>query len=432
MPSGEGIIDFLYGLERHGIKPGLERVHSLLAALGNPQDSFRSIHVAGTNGKGSVCSMAASILNEAGFKTGLYTSPHLVKFNERISISGKNISENELIKAAREVKAASEKAGVSGTITFFEFTTAMAFLHFRKKKVEFAVVETGMGGRLDATNLTIPAVSVITNIALDHTAWLGSTIKEIAGEKAGIIKPGVPVVTGAALSALSVIKAAAKKAPSPVYVMGRDFHAEGECASFSYSGLSGGLTGVKLSLNGGHQVQNAALAIAAIEVLRAQGVNITGLAIRKGLNDARWPGRFEILSRRPLVVLDGAHNPNGAASLKNALSSLKKKRLMLVIGIMSDKDMDGILKELVPASDLVIATKPKGERSATLPALIQAASRYGKPVNSVKSVKDACKKALSLASPTDCVCVSGSLFTVGEARRYLLRALARKTALPCK
>jgi len=214
MPSGKGIIDYLYGLERHGIKPGLERIRALLSVLGNPQGSFRSIHVAGTNGKGSVCSMAASVLIDAGFRTGLYTSPHLVKFNERISVSGKTISEKELIEAAREVKAASKKAGVSGTITFFEFTTAMAFLHFRKKKVEFAVVETGMGGRLDATNLAAPMVSVITNIALDHTAWLGSAIKEIAGEKAGIIKPGVPVITGAAQrTALSVIKATAKKLP---------------------------------------------------------------------------------------------------------------------------------------------------------------------------------------------------------------------------
>ena len=427
MPSsGSEIIEYLYGLERHGIKPGLERASALLSALGNPQDSFRSVHVAGTNGKGSVSSMTASVLCEAGFRTGLYTSPHLVKFNERISVSGKTISDSGLIEAAAEVKAASEKADIEG-VTFFEFTTAMAFLHFKRKKAEFAVIETGMGGALDATNLVTPMVSVITNIALDHTAWLGSTVKEIAAEKAGIIKPGVPVVTGQSAGAgLSVIRAAAKKASSPVYAAGADFHAEGECASFSYSGLSGGLTGLKLTLKGGHQVRNAALALAAIETLRAQGVNITERAIRKGLREASWPGRFEILSRRPLVVLDGAHNPNGAAALKEALSSLKKKRLILVIGIMSDKDIDGIMKELVPASDLVIATRPKGERSAALPALMQAASRYGKPVAGVEAVKDACKKALSIASPADCILVAGSLFTVGEAREYLLKALARR------
>lgn len=433
MPSSaKAIIDYLYGLERHGIKPGLERARALLAALGNPQDSFRTIHVAGTNGKGSVSSMTASILAASGFRTGLYTSPHLSKFNERITVCRKAISESELMKAAAEVKSASEKAGVRG-VTFFEFTTAMAFLHFRKKKVEFAVVETGMGGRLDATNLVAPMVSVITNISLDHTAWLGSTIKEVAAEKAGIIKPGAPVVTGeSARAALSVIRAAAKKAASPVYVMEADFRAEGDCASFSYSGLSGGLAGLKLALQGGHQVRNAALALAAVETLRSQGVTVTEKSIRKGLKEARWPGRFEILSKRPLVVLDGAHNPAGAAALKESLCALKKKRLILVVGIMSDKDMDGILKELVPCSDLVIATRPKGERSAALAALAKAASRYGKPVTGAEAVKDACKKALLLASPADCVCISGSLFTVGEAREYLLKALARKTALPCK
>jgi dihydrofolate synthase/folylpolyglutamate synthase len=433
MPSpGKSIIDYLYGLERHGIKPGLERISALLSVLGNPQNSFRSIHVAGTNGKGSVCSMTASILKEAGFQTGLYTSPHLIKFNERIAVSGKTISERELIEAAREVKAASKRARLTD-ITFFEFTTAMAFLHFKRKKAEFAVVETGMGGRLDATNLVLPMVSVITNIALDHTDWLGSTIKEIAAEKAGIIKPGVPVITGErARTGLSVIRTAAKKAASSVYVMGRDFHAEGECASFSYSGLYGGLMGLKLRLSGGHQVRNASLALAAVETLRAQGVSVHERAIRKGLREASWPGRFEVISKRPLIVLDGAHNAAGAASLKEALSTLKKKRLILVIGIMSDKDIDGIMKELVPDSDLVITTRPLGERSATLPALMNAAYKYGKPVGGVESVKDACKKALSLASPADCVCVTGSLFTVGEARAYLLRALAGKTALPCK
>lgn len=423
MPSSKGIIEYLYGLERHGIKPGLERTSALLCSLGNPQSSFRSIHVAGTNGKGSVSAMTASVLGEAGFKTGLYTSPHLSKFNERITVSGKNISDKELVEAAAEVKAAVARSRVTG-VTFFEFTTAMAFLHFKKKKVEFAVVETGMGGRLDATNLLAPLVSVITNIALDHTDWLGSTIKEIAAEKAGIIKPGVPVVTGErAKAALSVIRAAAKKASSTVYVMRSDFQAEGESTSFSYSGLFGGLTGLKLKLRGSHQVRNAALALAAVEVLQSQGVVIKEKSIRKGLREASWPGRFEIMSRRPLVVLDGAHNPSGAAALKEALSSLNKKRLILVIGMMSDKDMDGILKELVPCSDLVIAAQPAGERSATVGSVGRAASRYGKPVTGTAPVKDACRKALSLASPSDCVCVTGSLFTVAEAREYLLKAL---------
>ncbi|CAG1065407.1 dihydrofolate synthase / folylpolyglutamate synthase [uncultured bacterium] len=424
MPSSKGIVEYLYGLERHGIKPGLERITALLRALGGPQDSFKSVHVAGTNGKGSVSSMTASVLNEAGYRTGLYTSPHLSKFNERISVSGKNISDKELVEAASEVKAALKRSRISG-VTFFEFTTAMAFLHFRKKKVEFAVVETGMGGRLDATNLVTPLVSVITNIALDHTEWLGPTLKDVATEKAGIIKPGVPVVTGeSARAPLSIIRAAAKKASSKLLVMEKDFHAEGPPSTFSYSGFSGGLEKLKLKLLGSHQVRNAALALAAIELLRSNGITIRESAIKKGLAKAAWPGRFEILSKRPLVVLDGAHNPSGAAALKEALSSLKKKRLILVIGMMSDKDMAGILKELVPICDLVIATRPKGERSAELASIGRAASRYGKPVTGIDSIADACEKALYLASQADCVCVSGSLFTVAEAREYLLKALS--------
>lgn len=423
MPSGKPVIEYLYGLESRGIRPGLERVGALLAALGNPQDSFRSVHVAGTNGKGSVCSLAASILIEAGHKTGLYTSPHLSKFNERISVNRRIITGRELAEAASEVRRAVRGARIE-EITFFEFTTAMAFLHFRKKKVSVAVVETGMGGRFDATNLVSPLVSVITNIALDHTEWLGRTVKEVASEKAGIIKPGVPVVTGQRPgAALSVLRSAARDNSSPLYVMGKDFRAEGDPASFSYSGLSGGLPGLRVALRGPHQVNNAAIALAAMEILRARGVDISAKAVKAGLKSVLWPGRFEILSRSPLVILDGAHNPAGAAVLREAISALRKKRLILVIGMMSDKDMEGILKELVPSSDLVIATRPAGERSASVESVLKAASKYGKPVAGIEPVREACKKALFLASPSDCVLVSGSLFTVGEARRYLLSAL---------
>lgn len=423
--ASKEILAYLYGLERHGIKPGLERVSILLSALGDPQKAFKTVHVAGTNGKGSVSSMAASILKTAGFKTGLYTSPHLSKFNERVLISGNAITDRELADAATQVKAALSKTGLID-VTFFEFTTAMAFLHFRKKKVEFAVVETGMGGRLDATNLVTPIVSVVTNIGLDHTAWLGSTIKEIAVEKAGIIKPNVPVVTGETVKdALSVLKAASKSASSPLYIMGKDFHAEGSTHSFTYSGINSGLENLRLGLLGPHQVKNAACALAAVEVLRSSGVPISAASIRKGLKTAFWPGRFEMVSKKPLVILDGAHNPAGAKALKDALSTIKRKRLMLVIGIMSDKEIGGILKELVPISDEVIVTRPKGERSADLSVLQKAAGRHKKPVTAIESVKDACKKALSMAGKADCVCVAGSLFTVGEAREYLLRVLPR-------
>lgn len=426
MAARNRLLEYLYGLERHGIKPGLERISALLAALGEPQKAFGAVHVAGTNGKGSVSSMTASILMEAGFKTGLYTSPHLSRFNERISVSDRKVTDKELAGLAAEVRAAMKKARISG-VTFFEFTTAMAFLHFKKKKVDFAVVETGMGGRLDATNLLAPLVTVITNVSLDHTAWLGSTIREVAFEKAGIIKPGVPVVTGEPPGqALAVIKAAAKRVCAPLYVIGRDFHAEGSSGSFAYSGTSGGLERLKVSLYGPHQVQNAACAIAAVEALRLKGARVTGAAVRNGLRKAAWPGRFETVSRRPTVILDGAHNPSGASALREALATVKRKRLILVIGIMSDKDVHGILKELVPLSDEVIMTRPKGERSATLSDLKKEASAYRRPVLGIESVKAACKKALSIASQGDAICVAGSLFTVGEAREYLLRPGAGK------
>lgn len=426
MARHQRITDYLYGLERHGIKPGLERISALLDALGGPQKAFRAVHVAGTNGKGSVSAMTASILTSAGYRTGLYTSPHLSKFNERITISGRKITDGELNRAAMEVRRAQRRAGIEG-VTFFEFTTAMAFLHFRDKLVDLAVVETGMGGRLDATNLVVPLVSVITNIGLDHTDWLGSTIKAVATEKAGIIKPGVPVVTGETKrQALSVIRAAARDATSMLYISGRDFHAEGTSDSFGYSGLSGGLYKLKTRLFGAHQVQNAACALAAIECLRSNGLHITQAAVRKGLMETTWPARFEVLSRRPLVILDGAHNPAGAKALKEALTSVKKRRLILVVGIMSDKEIGGILKELVLIADEVIVTRPRGERSASLAELEKAAGAFNRPVIGIETVKGACKKALEKASQKDAVCVTGSLFTVAEAREYLIRTLSGK------
>lgn len=420
MASTKGILEYLLSLERHGIKPGLGRVAALCRALGDPHSSFRSVHIAGTNGKGSVAAMTASVLSAAGLRTGLYTSPHLSRFNERISVSGRPITGRELEAAACEVRAALQKTGTGG-VTFFEFTTAMAFLHFRKKLVDIAVVETGMGGRLDATNVVTPLVSVITNVGLDHAEWLGRTVKEIAFEKAGIIKPGVPVVTGeTGRPALSVIRAAAKKASSPLFAIGRDFHAQQKAGSFSYSGLSGGLSGLMTTLHGPHQAKNAACALAAIELLRSAGVAVSAAAIRKGLKETRWPGRFETVSRRPLVILDCAHNPPGAKALAEALSGVKRRRLILVAGIMADKDIGGIFRELAPLCDEVIVTRPAGERAASLQVLVKAASRHGRPVSGVESVKEACKRAIKAASHGDAVCVTGSIFTVAEAREYLL------------
>lgn len=415
-------LGFLYGLTKHGIRPGLRRIKEIVSLLGDPQASFPIVHVAGTNGKGSTSAIIASVLKEAGFRTGLYTSPHLEKFNERIQVSGKTITGPEMIRAIKAVKSASGKMTGASPLTFFEFTTAMAFLHFRLKRVDIAVIETGMGGRFDATNVVTPEVSVITNIGMDHTRFLGVNLKEIAFEKAGIIKPGKPVVSGEDKKGpLSVIKRAAREMSSPLYEIGADFSAAGTPGSFDYNGIRGSIEKLKLGLFGPHQIRNAACALAAIDVLKGKGFDIPLKAVRAGLSKASWPGRFEVLSRKPFVVLDGAHNPAGARALAIALEGLKVKPV-LVLGVMADKDIDGVLKEILPSCRMVVATSPQNERSESPLALFKKVERYGKEAVVKESVKDALKEAIQRAGPEGAVCVTGSLFTVAEARGYLRRA----------
>ncbi len=413
---------FLYGLEKHGIRPGLGRTRKIVSLLGDPQKGYTIVHVAGTNGKGSTSAIIASVLQEAGLRTGLYTSPHLEKFNERIRVSGKMITGPEVASAVKTVRAASRKMPRGAPLTFFEFTTAMAFLHFMRKKADIAVIETGMGGRFDATNVVTPGVSVITNVSIDHARFLGRTVKEIAFEKAGIIKPGRPVVVGEVEKGpLSVIRKRARDLSSPLYENGSDFSASGDPRSFDYQGMSCRLEGLKLGLMGRHQVNNAACALAAIEVLKGNGFEIPVRAIRNGLKKAAWPGRFEVLSKRPFVVLDGAHNPAGARTLALALESLGK-RPVLVLGVMADKDIDGFMKEILPSCSMVVATRPENARSESPMALSGRVGRFGKEAVARESVKEALNEALLRAGPQGAVCVTGSLFTVGEARGYLRRA----------
>lgn len=412
---------FLYGLQRHGIRPGLKRVEKLLSLLGNPQNDFLSIHIAGTNGKGSTSAFAASILKEAGFRTGLYTSPHINRFNERIQVNGRAITDADLARLTSRVRKAAR--GVKGQLSFFEFTTALAFLYFSEKKTDVAVIETGMGGRWDATNTIVPLVSIITNVGLDHTAHLGKTIPEIAFEKAGIIKYGVPVVTGeTGKAALSVISKRARELDSPLLALGRAFDIDGDERSASYTGLDGRIKGLKLGLSGAHQLDNASVALAAMECVRMYGLHITAKAVRDGLKKASWPGRLEAVGKRPLVLLDAAHNPAGAKALGAFLEKLPRKRLSLVIGVMNDKDIKGIFKELLPFADTVYLASPALERSAPVELLERFALPYKKRVISTGSVKEACRLAIKEAGPKDAVCVAGSIFTVGEARGYLVKS----------
>lgn len=426
MPTSNEILKYLYGLERGGIKPGLERIGRLMQALGNSQLAYPCVHIGGTNGKGSTAAMIASILGHAGYRVGLYTSPHLERFNERIRVDGKEISNAALVKLATRVKKAACAMPASiGSVSFFEFTTAMAFEYFKEKSVDIAVIEVGMGGRWDATNVVSPLVSIITTVDMDHQGYLGDSLAKLAAEKAGIIKGHTPVICGEVKpQPLGVIEKAAKGRNAPLYEIGKDFRLTEERGALNYRGIDGDtdIKGLRLGLAGPHQRENAACALAAIEVLKRGGWAVPISAIRTGLKAVKWPGRIEVIGRRPLVIIDSAHNPAGAATLSNALGGFKYRRLILVMGIMADKDIDGILSELLPLADSVIFTAPATERAASPDLLCRKARRYSKDIRTARSVKEACKTALDEAALADAVCVTGSIFTVGEARRYLLRA----------
>ncbi len=429
-PSPKETLEYLYSLQSAGIKPGLARIDALLSALGSPQDSFASVHIAGTNGKGSTAAMIEAVLLRAGFRTGLYTSPHLVRFNERIRVSGRPVTDRTIVDSARAARKA--LSGLTGKVSrpsFFEFTTAMAFLVFKQKKTQIAVLETGMGGMWDATNTVTPLVSVITNVSLEHGEHLGSTTAEIAAQKAGIIKPGVPVVTTEAKRApLSAIRAAARKAASPLYVIGRDFDIEQSGDRPYYTGIQKDYANISLGLKGDFQHRNAAAALAALELLSQQGYHVGARAIRQGLARPDWPARLEVVSRRPLVLLDAAHNPAGAEALANTLGRMSFKNLILVAGVMADKDIAGVLRPLARRAGTIILARPGMDRAAPTRLLRENLKGFNGQIIEAASVKSACSEALRLARASDAVCVTGSIFTVGEARGALARKLRRPRA----
>ena len=313
-------IDFLYSFDRFGILLGLENISSLLAAIGNPQDKFKSVHVAGSNGKGSTSSFINAIVTLAGYGTALYTSPHLNDFRERIRIRGKFISKDEMIKATEKIRPFYDRERT----TFFEYTTAIAFDRIAAAKPDLAVIEVGLGGRLDATNTINPLVSVITDISREHEDYLGTGVRAIATEKAGIIKAGVPVVTGASRrQAREVILATARTICAPVFEFGRDFKSvRTSIDTFDYKSQDMSIPGLRLAMTGAHQMKNASLAIRVVEELMKQGYNISEAAIREAISTTQFPGRFELLRREPDIIIDGAHTPEGMRLLKSALVKL--------------------------------------------------------------------------------------------------------------
>lgn len=432
---------FLNDLQFFKIKLGLDSMAAFLESLGNPQKQLRFVHVAGTNGKGSVCANLLEIYSRAGYRVGLYTSPHLSSVRERFRINDEYIPKEEFAAEATAIHAI--LAGRQ--ITYFEFTTALALLWFARRQVDLVILEVGLGGRLDATNVITPLVSVITNVALDHEAYLGTTLAEIAGEKAGIVKPGVPVVSAVAEAAsLEVVVRTCREQGAPLYLLGRDFQAKPRPdGSWNYQGIKAEAdnNGLRSGLLGDYQIDNSGLALAVVELLRELGFPIEAEVVNSSLPLVRWPGRLERLrltepgltrladqptpAESPAdyrcYLLDGAHNPAGVESLACYLEGESFHNLVLVWASMSDKDYSASLARIVPLCRWIIFARPEAERSATadqltgcLPPQLQAKARAAENIDAALAL------ARSLTDGHDLIGVAGSLYLVGAVRQLLL------------
>ena len=409
----------MFGLRRFGIKLGLDTIKNILERLDNPQKDYHCIHIAGTNGKGSVASMLASILKVGGYRTGLYTSPHLVHFNERIRVNDRPISDKDVVESYRSI--ITDHDGEREP-TFFECTTAMALAEFARQKVDWAVVETGMGGRLDATNVIEPALSIITNISLEHREYLGNTVSRIASEKAGIIKPSAAVLTGVRQSAaIRVIEHAAQRNKVPLYRLGRDFKTrKTRNNTFTYYGLDHVWPAMKTSLLGEHQRENTALVLAACELLNRKYMNLGPEQIASGLKNTYWPGRLEIVSKDPTILLDGAHNLMAARNLARFLATnVSPRKIILVVGILDDKPYRQMLRALVPVCSSVIVTRPTIGRALDPQVLLPVINEMGKKAVVIGNVPDALRHAIRNSKPDQTICVAGSLYVVGEAQQEI-------------
>lgn len=410
------LIEQLYARRRFGIRPGLDRVTALLERLGNPHLSFKSIHVVGTNGKGSTSAFLSSILTCAGYRTALFTSPHLVHFNERFRINEQDITKQQLESALRRVLELTPEEA-----TFFEVVTALAAVLFAETGIEIAVMEAGMGGRSDATAILPGLMTLITPISIDHSDYLGSTVAEIAAEKAGIIKPDTIVVSAAQHeNTLKEINRQCREQHAPLYLAGREFSAEwSRHRLLDYNGIHANMTNLKPGIPGSYQSNNAAVALAAAELLNGKGVTVAPEAFMDGISKARWPGRMELIKGRPPLLLDGAHNPAGAEALCQALKQYNYERLLVVTGIMADKDVTAVLSPLAPMANRVYCVSPAVERAMDAHQLTTKTAELGMNSTACSSVAAGIAAARSDARPKDLILVCGSLFTVGEAKALL-------------
>jgi dihydrofolate synthase/folylpolyglutamate synthase len=410
-------IQYLYGLQKYGIKFGLSKTANLLKAFDNPHRRQKYIHIAGTNGKGSVAAMMESILLKSGLKVGFYSSPHLVRFTERFRINGEEAPPEKVAAIAGELIKVIRPGPPP---TFFEAITAMALIYFARENVDICIIEVGMGGRLDATNVIRPMVSVITNISLEHQFFLGSRLLDIAKEKGGIIKQGIDIVTAVTQPPIiRLFESICEEKKASIWRVGKDVRYRAKGSRFSYYGLNRKFKGLDLGLKGRFQARNAALSLAAIELLERKGYAFSSRDIVEGLKDTKWPGRMHVVSQEPLIVLDGAHNPKAIRELAHSIrSEFGYLRLILVIGVMEDKDIGKILKGILPMVDYVFYTRPEYYRSASPERLMEEGLRLGKKGTMVPKICDALDMARKMAEPTDMILVSGSLFTVGEAMTY--------------
>ena len=424
---------YLQGLIRFGIKLDLDRFRLLCDRLGNPQDGLKAVHIAGTNGKGSTTIMCASILRQAGYSVGTYLSPYVHDVRERVQINGRMIEKTDFAALMETIIPHLEAvASDSGQPTEFEAKTLMAFLHFARNNVDFACVEVGMGGRFDATNVLNPLVSVITNVSLDHTDRLGETVGDIAFEKAGIIKPGRPVVTAAEGDAWDVIQRTATERGSLVLRVGKS--GGPTVPDVAWEAKSAGLIsiktpkrdyeGLRLGLGGEFQYPNAACSVAAIERVEDSGFTVGEEAVRRGLAEAYLPGRLEVLRRKPALVIDGAHNPDAASNLAEAVrSSFTYRRLILVVGMLSTHSSEDFLSRIVPLADSVFATAPDWPLARPAEEVAAQARRLCPNVTALTPVKAAVDAALAEAGEEDLVLVTGSFYVIGEVERCAARII---------
>ncbi len=418
-------INYYHSLEKFGIMPGLERISLLSERLGSPHKKLKFIHVAGTNGKGSTCTALASVLCKAGYKTGLYTSPYVIDFRERIQLNMEMIEPSDLIFYTEKVKNTIDELSLEGVkITEFEAVTATAFLYYAEKNCDFVVLETGLGGRFDATNIIEnPICSIITSVSFDHIGVLGDTLSKIAFEKCGIIKKGCPVITDSEQPSdvLSSIEAVASEKDAPLIIRepGKLFRVISESITGTLTESSDGE--VEIPFAGYHQLHNMALVTGAVGVLREKGYTVSSEAVKNGIESARIPARTELISRFPLVILDGSHNDGSTAALGELVKKhLSGKRIIAVMGMMADKDCRKSLSNIVPYFTEVITVTPSNPRSMDSEKLLQIVKEFSVDGYSCNSPEEGVKAALSKISSFDAMIVCGSLYLAGDVRKMLI------------